>query len=140
MRGLIFLASLLLAGSAFADLHRVVIHVDENDPKVMNLALNNTANAVKYYQDKGEEVQVEIVTYGPGLMMLHGKKSPVADRIKSFGENFDNVGFRACANTMAKMKAKTGQDVPLLEQAQVVPSGVIHLVTRQEEGWSYLRP
>ena len=142
MKGLMAAALLFFSGLAMAatDSHRVVIHVDENDPKVMNLALNNAANANKYYQDKGEDVQIEIVTYGPGLIMLHAKKSPVAKRIASFEQNFENIGFRACANTMRKMKKKSGKDVPLLSQAEIVPSGVIHIITRQEEGWSYLRP
>ncbi|BAN68790.1 hypothetical protein EBS_0849 [endosymbiont of unidentified scaly snail isolate Monju] len=133
--------ALLASGLVMAgDMRRIVFHVDENDPKKMNITLNNAANLNKYYQDKGEEAQIEIVTYGPGLMMLHAKKSPVKERIASFAQNFDNVSFKACANTMKKMKKKSGKDVPLLPQAEVVASGVMHLVKRQEEGWSYIRP
>ncbi len=141
MRGMLLALALLASGLVLAgDMHRIVFHVDENDPKKMNITLNNAANLNKYYQDKGEEAQIEIVTYGPGLMMLHAKKSPVKGRIASFAQNFDNVSFKACANTMRKMRKKTGKEVPLLPQAEVVPSGVMHLVKRQEEGWSYIRP
>jgi intracellular sulfur oxidation DsrE/DsrF family protein len=141
MRALLFAVALLASAATLAgDIHRVVFHVDENDPRRMNLVLNNAANVNKYYQNKGEEVQIEIVAYGPGLMMLHAKKSPVRARIRSFGQNYDNIGFRACANTMAKMKKKTGKPVPLLPEARIVPSGVIHLIERQEQGWSYIRP
>ncbi len=141
MRILLFMAALLVSAAGIAaDVHRIVLHVDENDPKRMNLVLNNAANVNKYYQDKGEEAQIEIVAYGPGLMMLHAKKSPVKGRIISFGQNYDNIGFRACANTMAKMKKKTGKTVPLLPGVEIVPSGVIHLIQRQEEGWTYIRP
>lgn len=139
MKILVMVAAILFSGMAFAE-HKIVFQVNENDPKTMNIALNNAANANKYYQDKGEEVTIEIVTYGPGLIMFHGKKSPVKDRIASFQQNFDNVGFRACANTMRKMKKKSGKDVPLLTGVEVVPSGVIHVVQRQEEGWAYVKP
>jgi hypothetical protein len=138
---MLLVLALLASGLVLAgDMHRIVFHVDENDPKKMNITLNNAANLNKYYQDKGEEAQIEIVTYGPGLMMLHARKSPVKGRIASFAQNFDNVSFKACANTMRKMRKKTGKEVPLLPQAEVVPSGVMHLVKRQEEGWSYIRP
>ncbi len=141
MRTIVFVLSLLTSGLVLAgDVHRIVFHVDENDPQKMNITLNNAANVNRYYQDKGEEVEMEIVTYGPGLMMLHAKKSPVKERIASFAQNFDNVSFKACANTMKKMQKKTGKQVPLLPQARMVPSGVVHLVKRQEEGWSYIRP
>ena len=89
---------------------------------------------------KGEDVSVEIVAYGPGLMMLHAKKSPVKKRVASFGQNFENIKFLACGNTMKKMAKKSGKAVKLLPNAKVIPGGVIHLAERQEQGWSYIRP
>lgn len=50
--------------------HRLVIQVNQNDPAVMNLALNNATNVLEYYRKKGEEADVEIVAFGPGLHML----------------------------------------------------------------------
>ena len=64
--------------------HRMVIQVDQNDPAVMNLALNNATNVIDYYRAKGEDVDVDVVTYGPGLHMLRADTSPVQDRIKQF--------------------------------------------------------
>ena len=83
---------------------------------------------------------IEIVTYGPGLNMLRADTSPVKKRIKSFGENFDNIAFRACGNTQRKMAKNEGKSIMLLPQAKNVPSGVVHLMERQEQGWSYVRP
>ena len=142
MRQFFAIALLLASGLAMAGdgVHRIVMHLSDNDPARMNLVLNNASNVNQYYQDKGEEVQIEIVTYGPGLTMLRADKSPVKKRIDTITQNYDNITFKACANTHAKMSKKAGKDVPLVAQATMVPSGVIHLVSRQEEGWSYLRP
>ncbi len=120
--------------------HRVVIHVDDNDPKRMNMALNNAANVDAYYKAKAEQVTIEVVAYGPGLMMLHAAKSPVKKRITSFGQNFENISFKACGNTHRKMSKKAGKKVVLLPEAKIVSSGVVHMIQRQEEGWSYIRP
>ena len=120
--------------------HNLVIHVDDNDPAKMNLALNNAANVDAYYKAKGEEVNIEIVTYGPGLNMLIAGKSPVEERITSFEQNFDNISFKACGNTHKKMSKKAGKEVALVSQAKMVASGVIHLSERQEMGWTYLKP
>lgn len=62
--GVFALAPLSVGYAGEADAKRVAIHVNENDPKKMNLALNNAANIYKYYNAKGEKVMVRIVTYG----------------------------------------------------------------------------
>jgi len=120
--------------------HYVAIHVDQNDPKVMNLALNNAVNVTKYYESKGDTVDVELVAYGPGLNMFVEGKSPVADRISVLSLQLENLSFSACGNTHRKMIEKTGGDVPLMSEATVVPSGVVRLIELQEQGYAYVRP
>jgi len=118
--------------------HRLVMQVNDNDPKRMNLAPNNAANLDAYYKEKGEELVIEIVAYGPGLHMLRQDTSPVKKRIKSFGENFDNILFHACDNTHAKMSKN--RPVTLLTEAKMTKAGVVHIMERQEEGWAYVHP
>ena len=121
-------------------IHRVAIQVDANDPKVMNLVLNNAANVARHYSAVGEEVEIEIVAYGPGLHMLRDDTSPVKARIKSMGASMPNLSFTACNNTRLGMKKAEGKEIPLLSEAKVVPSGVVRLMELQEQGWSYVRP
>src|SRR5215475_8564937 len=83
------LFSIALAAPALADdakPHRIAIQIDQNDPQLMNMVLNNANNVIKYYQGKHEDVDVEIVAYGPGLHMLRSDDSPVQDRIKQLKE------------------------------------------------------
>ncbi len=122
------------------DVHDIVIQINDNDPARMNLVLNNAANIDAYYKEKGEEVNIEIIAFGPGLVMMVAGKSPVEERIASFGENFDNIEFKACGNTHKKMSKKAGKSVELIPQAEMVPAGAIRISELQEEGWSYLRP
>lgn len=143
MKKLLAAAALTLcATTAFAEgvLHKIAFHVDEADPKVMNMALNNVQNVTKYYQSKGDSVEIEVVAYGPGLNMLIAGKSPVADRIAAMSLENENLTFAACGNTHRKMSEKAGKDLPLLDEAEMVPSGVVQLVSLQEEGFSYIRP
>ena len=63
------------ATKSIAKTHRVAIQVDQNDPAVMNLALNNASNIFEHYRTKGESVEVDIVTNGPGLHMLRDTSS-----------------------------------------------------------------
>lgn len=126
--------------AASAKVHHVAIQVSVNDPAVMNLALNNAVNVAQDYGAKGEEVEIEIVTYGPGLHMLRDDTSPVKARLKSIGQSMPNVAFAACGNTRKAMQKAEGKEIPLVSQAKVVPAGVVRLMELQEQGWAYIRP
>lgn len=119
--------------------HHVAIHVDDSDTRVMNMALNNAQNVAAYYAEQGDEVVIEMVTYGPGLQMLVEGKSPVRDRISVMALELP-IRFSACANTIAGMEKKTGEKITLMDEAEVVPSGVVRLIELQEEGYAYVRP
>lgn len=150
MRSLLsaFAAVLMLAVTASfgfaanAKEHRVAIQVDQNDPAVMNLALNNATNIMEYYKSKNETVQIDIVAYGPGLHMLRADTSPVHDRIKQIvNASFpSNIKFSACENTKQGMEKREGKAISIIPEAEVVPSGAVRLIELQEQGWSYLRP
>ena len=137
--------SIALASSALAadgKTHRIAIQVDQNDPQVMNMALNNATNVIEHYRGKGEDVDVEVVAYGPGLNMLRADTSPVQDRIKRLKELVfpGRMQFSACNNTKQGMEKAEGHAIPIVPEATVVPSGVVRLMELQEQGWSYVRP
>ena len=139
------LFSIAFAASGFAadtKSHRVAIQVDQNDPQVMNLALNNATNVLEYYRGKNEEVEIDIVTYGPGLHMLRSDTSPVQDRLKRLKEMAfpSKVQFSACNNTKQGMEKTEGKAISVVSDATIVPSGVVRIMELQEQGWSYIRP
>jgi hypothetical protein len=125
---------------AGAKTHKIAFHVDESDPKVMNMALNNVQKVSNYYAGKGEKVIIELVAYGPGVNMFVKGKSPVEDRILVMSMSVDGLAFSACSNTHRKMSEKAGKDVALIDGVGMAPSGVVRLVELQEQGYAYVRP
>jgi len=139
------LLSIMFAASALAadtKPHRVAIQVNQNDPQVMNLALNNATNVIEYYRGKNEDVEIDIVTYGPGLHMLRADTSPVQDRLKRLKEMAfpGKIQFSACNNTKQGMEKAEGHAISVVSDTTIVPSGVVRLMELQEQGWSYVRP
>ena len=122
--------------------HRVAFHVDQNDPDVMNQTLNNATNVIEYYRGLNEDVDIDIVTYGPGLNMLRADTSPVQDRLKRLKELAfpGKIQFSACNNTKQGMEKAEGHAISIVPDATIVPSGVVQLIELQEQGWSYIRP
>jgi intracellular sulfur oxidation DsrE/DsrF family protein len=111
---------------------RVVMQVSDADPGKWNLAFNNARNI---QSDLGaKNVEVEIVAYGPGIGMLKSG-SAVASRIDE--ATLGGVKVVACENTMHAQKLKKSDMVSGIEY---VPAGVVEIMKRQQEGWSYIRP
>lgn len=137
-----FMASAMPGFAADKKAHRVAIHVDQNDPAVINLALNNASNIMDQYKSKGETVEIELVTYGPGLHMLRADTSTVQDRIKQIVKTSfpSSIKFSACGNTKEGMEKREEKSISLVSEAEIVPSGAVRLIELQEQGWSYLRP
>ena len=133
-----FAASALAADKA----HHVSLQIDQNDPQVMNQVLNNATNVVEHYRTGNDDVDIDIVAYGPGLHMLRSDTSPVQDRIKRLKDMAfpGKVQFSACNNTKQGMEKTEGHAISILPDATVVPSGVVRLMELQEQGWSYVRP
>jgi intracellular sulfur oxidation DsrE/DsrF family protein len=119
--------------------HRVVVQVTQNDPVVMNMALNNVENLVNYFHDKGEKIEVEIVAYGAGLNMMRSDTSPVKDRLATLSGN-KSITFSGCGNTLAKQSASENKEISLVPEAHIVSAGIARVVELQEEGWTYVRP
>jgi intracellular sulfur oxidation DsrE/DsrF family protein len=150
MRGFLRLAIIAFLSIAFSSAslaadgkpHRVTIQVDQNDPQIMNLVLNNATNVIEYYRAKNEDVDLDIVAYGPGLHMLRADTSPVQDRVKRLKDMAfpGKIQFSACNITKQGMEKTEGHAISILPEATIVPSGVVHLMELQEQGWSYVKP
>lgn len=112
--------------------NRLVLQVSDGDPKKWGLALNNAKNV---QQDLGDdEVDIEIVAYGPGIAML--KKDSEAG--KGIADALANgVKIVACENTMRGQKL-TYDD--MLPKIGYVPAGVVEIMKKQQEGYAYVRP
>jgi intracellular sulfur oxidation DsrE/DsrF family protein len=130
------LAGTMTMGSAAhaqsAQRNKVVIQMSDGDVAKWNLALNNAKNI---QTDLGAaNVDIELVTYGPGIGMLK-LDSPVSGRIDEAVAA--GVKVLACENTMKGQKL-THAD--MLNGIGYVPAGVVELMTKEQQGWAYIRP
>jgi uncharacterized protein len=134
----------LISASPAADgkPHRIAIQIDQNDPQLMNMVLGNAINVIEFYRDKNEDVEIDIVAFGPGLHMLRADTSPVQDRVRRLKDMAfpGRIQFSACNNTKQGMEKAEGHSIPIVPDATIVASGIVHLMELQEQGWSYVRP
>ena len=111
--------------------NRAIFQVTDNDPARWNMILNNMTNLREGVGS--EAVEIELVAYGPGILMLKGDsavRQRIAEAVKS------GVKVNACQNTMNAMKLAPSD---MLGEIGHVPSGVVEVMRKQQQGWAYLR-
>lgn len=112
--------------------HKVIFQVSDNDPRKWNLALNNVKNL---QEELGRDnVEIELVAYGPGLPMLK-LESEVSNRVAD--AIAQGVNIMACENTMFNTKLK---HYDMLPNIGYVKAGVVELMLKQQQGYAYIRP
>ena len=114
--------------------HKIVIQVSDSDPARWNLALNNAKNLQDDVGAANVDIEIEIVVYGPGIGML-ALESPAGTRINEAMKA--NIKVIACENTMRGQKLTRDDMLPAISY---VSAGVTEIMTKQSQGWAYLRP
>jgi len=89
--------------------------------------------------DSRQEARIEVVINGRGLELVRVETSAFAGRIQALQKEFGNLTFAACQNTIDRLRSERGILVRLLPGVIVIDSGVVELMRRQSQGWTYLR-
>lgn len=82
----------------------------------------------------GDSVVVEVVVHGPGIDLVTKGKSTQTSSIQDMVKK--GIQFVVCRNTMKQKNISEDQIIP---NVGFVPMGVGEIVTKQEQGWSYLK-
>lgn len=117
--------------AAVAPKNRALFQVTDNDPARWNMILNNMQNLREGVA--GEPIEIELVAYGPGVSMLKADSS-VKERVAAAVKS--GVKVNACQHTMSGMKLTPAD---MLGEIGYVPSGVVEVMRKQQQGWSYIR-
>lgn len=118
---------------------RIVFHLTNADQVIAGELLDDVEGMLEAYQSDGRPLRVEVVSHSDGLDLVRERLSQHKARIHALAERFSNLTFVACQNTIDRLRVEHGIEVKLIPDAEVIDSGVSHVVKRQKEGWSYIR-
>ena len=146
--GLIGLAG--IATAADEAKQKVVYHVNGDDPKQQTGALRNVQNHINAVGK--ENLDLRVVMHGNGVSMV--LLPDALEKVKGFksanaspqmqatidGLKDQGVQFKVCANTLKGREVDMDNDLYMVEQADIVPSGVAELGILQAQGYAYIKP
>jgi uncharacterized protein len=110
--------------------HRIIFQVQTGDTLAHKALMKQLNNIISVSPD----AKVEVLCHGPGIEMLTKSKSSVADKVK--GLNAKGISFVACEFTMSEKNIAREE---ILTDATTVKYGILEIVSKQEQGWSYIK-
>jgi len=115
--------------------HKFVLQISDMDPDKQTLVLNVAGNILKAYG--ADQVDVEIVAFGPGLRLLFDGNSN-SDRIDSLASS--GVRFFACQNTIDNMSNTLGHPVKINSHASSGKGGIVRIKELVDQGYMLAKP
>ena len=110
--------------------HKIIFQLTTDDSlahKALMKQLNNITTVAP-------DTKIEVVCHGPGLNMLVLGKTTVQEKILQM--KMKGVVFMACEFSMSERNVPKEKIIP---EAGFVKAGIIEIVTKQEQGWSYIK-
>ena len=113
-----------------------------NDYRVVfDLTSRDTINQQSVIREIGlirngnPDAQLEVVIYGQGLdLAVRGRSAQESAVQKLIAEG--KAKFKVCAMTMKRNNIEKDQ---LVAGVEVVPDGIYEILSRQREGWGYIK-
>jgi uncharacterized protein len=86
-------------------------------------------------RENNPEAKMEVVMYGQGIDLAIKGKSPQETTVTKLLAD-KGISFKICALAMKRNNIDKSQLIPGVE---VVPDGIYEIVTKQQEGWGYIK-
>jgi|ERR1700676_4741599 len=113
----------------------------KNYKVVFDMSSKDTVNQQAIIREIGlitgasPDAKLEVVIYGQGLDLAVKDRTAQQSAVqKLIAEN--KASFKVCAMTLARNNIDKSQLVPGVE---VVPDGIYEIISKQQDGWGYIK-
>jgi intracellular sulfur oxidation DsrE/DsrF family protein len=128
--GPMFVLMIATAGAQSRD-YRVVFDLTSRD----TINQQTVIREIGLIRNANPEAQLEVVIYGQGLDLAVRGRSAQEAAVQQLIKD-GKARFKVCAMTMKRNNIDTDQ---LVAGVEVVPDGIYEILSRQREGWGYIK-
>ena len=131
----ILLIPVLIFLSYFAEAQKAPYNVVFDVTTMDTIVHKMVVRWIKEIIQADPNAKIEVVFYAKSLDMITKDKSIVASDVLKYAAN-KNVAFRVCEVAMKNNNVEKNQ---LLEGVGTVPDGIYEIISKQHEGWGYIK-
>lgn len=118
---------------------KVMFHVGRDDPHLLSKVLNETDRLLSNHLDTERPLSVSVVASHGGLSLFKLALAENAEQVRAIkSKHQDRVSFVGCGETFEKWRSKSGKAPGLVPEVLMVDSGVMELLRRQQQGWTFV--
>lgn len=110
--------------------HKIIFQLTSGDTTAHKQLIKQFNNILSV----SPTTKIEVVCHGAGIDMLVSGKTIVEDKIKTLAEK--GVVFNACEFSIKERKVDRSK---IISVSGFVPAGIVEIVNKQEQGWSYIK-
>jgi len=121
-----------------ADPNRVLLHLDSAAPDKMLAVLDQAERLLNEAEQQGRAMQLEVVANSRGINLLRAGATPHTARMTRMKQRHVNLHWVACGQSIARL-TNDGERVVLLPATRTAPTAIGEIVTRLQQGWTYVR-
>ena len=111
--------------------YRVIFDITSGD----TAAHKTVIRQIRGISQSRPDAQLEVAIYSDALGMVMKDKSIIADAVQELSSN-KKASFKVCAATMKRNNVDKSQ---LIAGVDIVPDAIYEIVTKQHEGWGYIK-
>ena len=127
---MVLMISAIISYAQKAD-YNVVFDFTSQDTTNQQTLLREMSLIKQYNPD----AKVEAVIYGQGLSLVTNGLSTRAEEVARLS-SLKDVSFKVCAMSMKRQNIDESQ---LLSGVGTVPDGIYEIISKQREGWGYIK-
>jgi intracellular sulfur oxidation DsrE/DsrF family protein len=128
---IVVIALLPALAMAQTGVYKVVFDITSSDTVAQKAVIRQMRGITQSRPD----AQVEVAIYGEALPMVMKDKSTLADAIQELSSS-KKASFKVCGATMKRNNVDKSQILPGVD---VVPDAIYEIVSKQHEGWGYIK-
>lgn len=117
---------------------KIIIHLAKNDKILFDKALAKAEALLERFDQMQQSGAIQVLANSNGMDILRDDRSPYKGRIVNLMQQYDNIQFIACENTIRRLKSN-GQNVQLISGVRVNGPVINEIVSHMQDGWTYIK-
>ena len=117
---------------------KVLLHVSSAELDTLDFLLTKTERLLLDSKNSNYPLSIDVIANSEGINLLRKATTPYAKRILKLQEQYENLQFIACKNTIKRFK-KNGKNVQMINGVKADRPALDTIINRMDKGWTYVK-